>query len=192
MKLIYLDGATPLEPEELADLVPQHISNQEQLNEWEQANIIAAEHWAARKKDIISVHFIQLLHKHMFNKTWRWAGKFRHSGKSIGIDWPLIPEELKKLCDDVTYQLENKSYPPDEIAIRMHHRLVWIHPFPNGNGRHARLMADLLIMLQGRPRFSWGANQDLHHATQTRKQYVQALQLADKGDYSALIAFARS
>lgn len=192
MKIIYPEGATPLEPEEIADLIPPHISTQEQLNAWEQANILVAEQWARKKKHILSIDFIQKLHKHMFNQTWRWAGKIRLSGKNIGVDWYMILEELRKLCSDVEYQLENNPFPDDEIAIRMHHRLVWIHPFPNGNGRHARLMADLFIMQQDLPRFSWGANQNLYESTPLRKKYIEALRLADKGDYSALIAFARS
>ncbi len=192
MKFNYPEGATPIEPEEIADLIPTHITTHEQLNAWEQKNIIAAEKWGREKKDIISVHFIQQLHKQMFNETWKWAGIFRHYGKNIGVDWPIIPVELKKLCDDVNYQLENKSFSDDEIAVRLHHRLVWIHAFPNGNGRHARLMADLLIMQLGHPRFSWGINQDLYKATPIRKQYIDALKLADQGDYSKLVTFARS
>lgn len=194
MKFNYPDGATPLEYEEYLDLIPTHITTQEQLNAWEQQNIFAGEKWAQNKKIIVSVGFIQQLHKHMFDETWKWAGKFRRSGKNIGIDWHMIPVELKKLCDDVNYQLEHQSFSDDEIAIRLHHRLVWIHPFPNGNGRHARLMADLLIVKRGGKRFSWGMNQnlDLYKATPIRKQYIQALQQADKGDYDLLIAFARS
>lgn len=188
----YPDGATLLEPDELIGLIPSHITTQGQLNEWEQTNILLAEKWARRKKDILSIEFIQKLHKHMFNKTWKWAGQFRRSGKNIGIDWPMIAVELKKLCDDVRYQLENNSFNIDEIAVRMHHRLVWVHPFPNGNGRHARLMADLLIMQNGFPSFSWGANQNLYESTPIRKQYIAALKLADQGDYSELILFARS
>lgn len=192
MKLNYPEGATPLQPEELLDLIPKHIITQEQLNAWEQRNILLAEKWARKKKEIISIEFIQELHKRMFNETWKWAGKFRRSEKNIGIDWHKIPVELKKLCDDVHHQLEQASFSDDEIAVRLHYRLVWIHPFPNGNGRHARLMADLLIMQRGRPRFSWGMNQDLYKATPVRKEYIDALRLADRGDFSRLIVFARS
>lgn len=192
MKIVNPPGSTPLEPEELDQLIPYHITTQEQLNAWEQANIITAEQWASKKKNIVSVNFIKELHRRMFNKTWKWAGKFRFSGKNIGIDWHMIPEELGNLYSDVQYQLANKSFSDDEIAIRMHHRLAWIHPFPNGNGRHARLMADLLIMQRGQPRFSWGASQNLYEATPIRRKYIEALQFADRGDYSELIAFARS
>ena len=194
MKFNYPDGATPLEPEELAELMPTHITVQEQLNAWEEKNILEAQSWAFKQKNILSVEFIEKLHTRMFNHTWKWAGKFRKTEKNIGIEWFLIPTELKKLCDDINYQLTHEISSCDEIAIRLHYRLVWIHSFPNGNGRHARLMADLLITKLGQPRFSWGMQQqqDLYQATPVRKQYIDALQAADKSDYSKIIAFARS
>ncbi len=193
MKFNCPEGSTPLEPEEIFDLIPVHITAQAQLNVWEQRNILLAEQWAKKKKqNIVSVDFIQKLHKYMFDQTWKWAGKFRRSGKNIGVDFHMISIELKNLCDDVNYQLEHHSFPDDEIAIRLHHRLVWIHPFPNGNGRHARLMADLLIMQKGLPRFSWGATQDLYKITPIRQQYIESLREADRGDYSKLMDFARS
>jgi len=192
MKFSYPEGATPLEYDELADLIPQHITAQDQLNAWEQKNILFADQWARKQENIVSVDFMVQLHKHMFNQTWKWAGKFRRSMKNIGIDWHYIPIELKKLCDDAVYQLKYDTFSIDEIAVRIHHRLVWIHPFPNGNGRHGRLVADILVMKYGRHRFSWGINQDLYKATPTRKLYIEALQRADHGDYTKLLIFARS
>ena len=192
MKISHPEGATPLDAEDILALIPPHINTQEQLNAWEQRNILSAIQWAKHKRDILTITFIQQLHIHMFDETWKWAGKFRRSGKNIGVDWHMIPTELKKLCDDVIYQLDYHSFSDDEIAVRLHHRLVLIHPFPNGNGRHARLMADLLITRQGHPRFSWGMHQDLYAHNPIRKQYIKALQLADRGDYSKLIAFAQS
>ncbi len=192
MQFNYPSGSTPLELEELADLIPSHINTQEELNAWEEKNILAGQQWALKQKEIISVLFFQKLHERMFDQTWKWAGKFRISAKSIGIDWYLISSELKKLCDDVNHQLEYETFSKDEIAIRFHHRLVWVHPFPNGNGRHARLMADLLIMQQGLSRFSWGMHQDLYASSPTRRQYIEALQCADRGNYSKLITFART
>ncbi len=192
MQFNYPSGSTPLELEELADLIPFHINTQEELNAWEEKNILAGQQWALKQKEIISVLFFQKLHERMFDQTWKWAGKFRISAKSIGIDWYLISSELKKLCDDVNHQLEYETFSKDEIAIRFHHRLVWVHPFPNGNGRHARLMADLLIMQQGLSRFSWGMHRDLYASSATRRQYIEALQCADRGNYSKLITFART
>jgi Fic-DOC domain mobile mystery protein B len=192
MKFNYPEGATPLEHEELAELIPDHITTQEELNAWEERNILVAQEWAFKQKEILSVVFIKQLHEHMFNKTWKWAGQFRKSDKNIGIHWPQIYPKTKELCDDVQHQIEHNTYSKDEIAVRFHHRLVFIHPFPNGNGRHARLMADLLITQQGNQRFSWGMHQDLYKATPIRKQYIEALQRADRGDYSKLLEFVRS
>jgi len=192
MKFNYPPGSTPLEPGELAGLIPKHITTQEELNAWEEKNIIEAEPWAFKQKDILSLTFIKKLHKRMFNKTWEWAGEFRTSGKNIGVYWAQIPMKLHELCDDISYQLDHNAYSKDEIAIRFHHRLVFIHAFANGNGRHARLMADIFIVKQGGSRFTWGMHQDLTKATPIRKQYIEALQLADRGDYSKLLTFARS
>ena len=122
----------------------------------------------------------------MFNRTWKWAGKFRHSGKNIGIDWPMIPEELQKLCADVRYQLEHKSFPDDEIAVRMHHRLVSIHPFPNGNGRHARLISDMYLHAHGEPLPIWPSG-DIAREGGMRDDYLAALRAGDKNDFVPLI-----
>lgn len=192
MKFNYPIGSTPLEPDELNDLIPNHINMQSELNAWEERNILLAEPWAFKQKNILSIEFVEKLHKKMFDKTWKWAGIFRKTDKNIGVHWPQVAIKIKELCDDVCYQITNHVFSADEIAIRFHHRLVWIHPFPNGNGRHARLMADLLITQLGNKRFSWGLHQDLHTATPIRKQYIAALQLADQGNYLDLLKFVRS
>jgi len=192
MKFNYPEGSTPLEPDELSQLIPIHITTQEQLNAWEEKNILVAQRWAIRQKEILSIMFIKKLHLHMFNKTWKWAGDFRKSEKNIGIEWPYISVKIKELCDDVHYQFDHTVYSNDEIAVRFHHRLVWIHAFPNGNGRHARLMADLLIMQKGAARFSWGMHRDLYRSGEARKLYIEALKFADVGNYEKLLVFARS
>ncbi|MBL0167273.1 MAG: mobile mystery protein B [Propionivibrio sp.] len=192
MHIDYPAGATPLDADELASLIPGHIATQGELNEWEHANIVQGDQWARKqRKEILNDTFVRQLHKQMFGETWRWAGEFRKSNKNIGIDWPKISVELRKLLDDVHYQIEHASCPPDEIAVRFHHRLVAIHPFPNGNGRHARLMADLLVERLGQPRFTWGSR-SLVDAGETRQAYIAALQAADARDYAPLLAFARS
>lgn len=193
MKFSYPENATPLDLDEIAALIPKHITTQEELNAWEEKNILNAERWASKKKDILSISFIKELHFQMFNKTWGWAGQFRiSSSKNIGIDWHLISSNVKNLCDNIKYQLDHEIFSKDEIAIRFHHQLVWIHSFPNGNGRHARLISDLLIKLHGRQRFSWGGRQDLSKSCEVRRQYIEALRSADRGDYSKLIIFART
>jgi len=175
INLDYPPGATPLDADELASLIPGHITTQGELNEWEQLNIAQGENRARKhRKEILNEAFLRQLHKQMFGETWKWAGEFRKTDKNIGVDWHKTGVELKKLLDDVHFQIEHASYPPDEIAVRFHHRLVAIHPFPNGNGRHARLMADLLVERLGQPRFTWGqrslTNGSLVDASETRQQ----------------------
>ena len=145
MKFNYPIGATPLNSDEVVDLIPSHITTQEELNAWEEKNILSAEPWAFKQKNLLSIDCIKKFHQRMFDKTWKWAGQFRKSEKNIGIHWSKIAIELQKLCDDVKYQIDHHVFSNDEIAIRFHHRLVSIHAFSNGNGRHARLMADMLI-----------------------------------------------
>ncbi|MBI1360375.1 MAG: mobile mystery protein B [Alphaproteobacteria bacterium] len=186
------DAATPLEPEERAQLIPTYITMRAQLNEAEQINITEADDWAfARKRDVLSERFLQNLHKRMFRKVWRWAGTFRTTERNIGVAAYKIGVDLRTLLDDVRYWIDNATYPPDEIAVRFHHRLVWIHPFPNGNGRHARMAADLLAIALGCPRFTWGSA-NLVEAAETRAEYVAALKAADNHDIEPLLAFARS
>ncbi|MDB5809796.1 MAG: toxin, Fic family [Betaproteobacteria bacterium] len=189
----YPPGSTPLDPDEAAGLIPGHIATQGQLNEWEMANILRGEAWAFSRKhdDMLSPKFIRFLHKKLFEDTWEWAGKYRTTAKSIGIDAAQIGLELSKLCKDVECQLKYRSYPPDELAARFHHRLTWIHPFPNGNGRFSRTMADLLMVQNEEPRFSWGAS-DIISKGNVRTKYIAALKAADVKDYGPLLEFLRS
>jgi Fic-DOC domain mobile mystery protein B len=148
MEFEYPPGATPLDPDESTGLVPKHIVNQADLNAWEQANIFQADRWAVRqtKRDLLDEGFVRDLHRQMFDKTWVWAGTFRKSNKNIGVDWTQVSVKLRDLLDNTRYQLAHEVFAPYELAVRFHHQLVWIHAFANGNGRHARLMADLLAM----------------------------------------------
>jgi len=188
----YLPGATPLDADELACLIPRHITTHGELNEWEQLNILQGEAWARRqRKDILNEGFVLQLHKQMFGETWSWAGNFRKSEKNIGAEWQQVGVKLHDLLNDGHYQIDHATYPPDEIATRFHHRLVAIHPFPNGNGRHARMMADLLIQKLDQPRFTWGSK-SLSEATETRSRYIAALRAADGGNIQPLLAFVRS
>ena len=195
MKFVYPHGATPLDPDEIEGLKPTHITTQNELNEWEQDNIIDAELWAFAKnynyQKILTIEFIKKIHQKMFNQTWKWSGKFRQSMKSIGMDAAQNSVELKKLLNDVVYQIQNKTYSIDEIAYRFHHRLVKIHPFPNGNGRHARLTTDMLLISLNHPRFSWGAK-NITNPGETRSAYLAALKSADRNDYQLLSQFVKS
>lgn len=186
------DNATPLTPEETRELIPTHIAYRRELNEAEQENIARAQDWAlGRRRDPLTEKFVKDLHLHMFGDVWRWAGKFRASERNIGIAFYEIRVALRDLLDDTKAWIQYKSYPPDEIAVRLHHRLVQIHPFPNGNGRHSRLMADLLAMSLGGERFSWGSA-SLQEAGAIRERYIAALQAADNHDIGPLLAFART
>ena len=186
------DASNPLTEEELAELIPSYISLPHELNDAEQANILEAEEWAfTRKRDVLDERFLDNLHKRMFGRVWRWAGQYRRSGKNVGIDAYLIPQELRQLLDNCRFWIENATYKPDEIAARLHHKLVWIHLYPNGNGRHARLAADLLLVALGQPRFTWGSV-NLVDAGKTRHVYVEALRAADHHDIAPLLEFVRS
>lgn len=193
MQFEYAPRATPIDPDEALDLIPKHISTQADLNAWEEMNIVEGANWIARQKIIqgLDEGLVREMHSRMFNKTWLWAGTFRKSAKSIGIDWTQIAVALKNLLDNTAYQIENQAVPIDEIVVRFHHQLLLIHAFPNGNGRHARLIADALIVNLGGKRFSWGGNTSIATPGLTRQNYLSALRAADKGDITPLMLFAR-
>jgi Fic-DOC domain mobile mystery protein B len=188
-----MTGATPLDPDEAAGLVPTHIATREQLDEWEAENIHEGERWAAslRRRDLFDDAFLRKLHQRMFGRTWRWAGAYRRTEKNIGLAPERIAVEVRQLLGDLRAQIASAVEPIDRIAARFHHRLVSIHPFANGNGRHARLMTDLVLEAQGAERFSWGEG-DLVHPSTARAQYIAALRAADSGDYEPLFGFVRS
>ncbi len=194
MKSDLPDSATPLNTEETAGLLPTHITTRAELDRWEQQNIMDANRWVMRNKPkaILTETFVRKLHRRMFCDVWKWAGQFRSGEKNLGVHPWQITEEIHKLCQDTQYWIEQNTYPPDETAIRFHHRLVSIHPFPNGNGRHARLMADLIAeALFHRPRFSWG-RANLSESGRDRQAYIEALHKADHHEIEPLIQFARS
>ena len=187
------DGNTPLSPEELADLIP-NLATKEELNEWERENILRAREWALGDRsaapDLASDAYVRKLHQKMFDQTWKWAGEYRRSEKNMGTPFREIREHLMALFGDVRYWIENSTYPPDEIAVRFHHRLVLIHPFPNGNGRHARLIADVIAMKLGRAALTWGSA-NLIKEGEARARYLEAIRAADHGDIQLLLQFAR-
>jgi len=188
------EGNTPLSPEELADLIPS-LATKEELNEWERENNLEARSWAIEDRtsplDIPSDAYVRKLHKKMFDQTWKWAGEYRRTEKNIGVPVHEVRERFRVLCGDVRYWIENNTYPPDEIAIHFHHRLTFIHPFPNGNGRHARLIADILVVKLGRPAFSWGSA-NLVKEVDARTKYLDVVRAADNDDIQPLLTFSRS
>ena len=194
MQFEYPIGATPIDVDEAVGLIPTHICTQADLNAWEELNIIEGANWIFRQKILqkLDEGLVRELHRRMFNQTWSWAGTFRKSGKSIGVDWTQIAVALKNLLDNTRYQIENKTMPIDEIVVRFHHQLVLIHAFPNGNGRHARLIADALIINLGGEKFSWGSNSSNTTPSLTRQRYLLALRAADNHDVVPLLEFARA
>jgi Fic-DOC domain mobile mystery protein B len=187
--------ATPLEPEERLGLKQTWITSRRDLNDAEQENIVKGSAWGRGRrqkkiKDLLTDAFARTLHKRMLGDVWDWAGTYRLTERNIGIVAHRIPNDITMMFDDVRYWVDHETYPPDEMAVRLHHRLVAIHPFPNGNGRHARLLADLLIERLGGQSFTWGGG-TLHDVGELRAAYIAALKAADDHDINPLLEFAR-
>jgi Fic-DOC domain mobile mystery protein B len=196
LDLIYNDGQTPLDEDEKEGLLIKSIATRGELDEFEQQNIEDAIQWSLTRKfkseQILSETFILALHKRMYKNVWRWAGEYRKTNKNIGVDKLEIPVALRSLIDDASYWLENNVYEADEFALRFKHRLVCIHCFPNGNGRHSRMIADIIIeKIYQLPVFSWGSK-SLADENDSRKNYLIAIRKADKGDLELLLKFARA
>ena len=186
-------NATPLEPDEHEGLLQTWITYRRELNEAEQTNVAAGTVWAwrVRRRDLLTEQFLRQLHKRLFGDVWAWAGEFRRTERNIGVEPVRIPVDLRMAFDDARYWIEHETFPPDEIAVRLHCRLVAIHPFPNGNGRTTRLIGDLMAARLGREAFTWG-KQNLTEISETRAKYIAALLAADTHDIEPLLQFARS
>lgn len=186
----YPEGATPLDPDEMDGLKHPHVATREELDHLEQANIQQGIEWMrkSRRIDLLSESYVCELHRKLFGEVWAWAGTFRRTEKNIGIDPIQIPTELRKLLGDMKFWMDHKTFPATEAVIRFHHRLVYIHLFPNGNGRHARIMADaILLKLYQQSPIDWTGGYNLQEMNDRRKHYIQALKAADNSDYQPLI-----
>ena len=190
--LVDPDGATPLDVDEKEGLCFVHITTRGELDQLEQANIVEGLQWLKKQNntDVLSEGFVRNLHKRLFGQVWKWAGCFRKTEKNIGVEPIQIAIQLRQLLDDTRYWIEHETYPPMEIAARFHHKLVLIHPFPNGNGRHARIMADsILTKLMDAPAIDWAGGYKLENMNERRDQYIVALRAADKDDFTKLFEF---
>jgi len=188
------DAATPLTEEESQGLIPSWVTTRPELNAVEAQNIAQATQWAfgKSKRHWLSDKALRDLHRRMFGNVWSWAGRFRQTERNIGVSPYQIAPELRVLLEDTLFWITHDTWPTEEIAVRFHHRLVAIHPFPNGNGRHARLATDLLLVHHlAQPVFSWGQRNNKPPET-TRLQYIEALRAADAKQYDALLTFVRS
>ena len=189
------DDATPLSGEEQLALIPS-LSARAELNQLERLNINDARVWAMRKsvlrrQDLLSDVFARELHRRMFNQVWQWAGRYRTTEKNLGWEVHRLAEGVRNVCDDAKAWLEHSTYPLPEAAVRLHHQLVVIHPWPNGNGRHARLMADIVIAARGGEELTWGAGAEIGTGGDVRQHYIDAVRQADQGNYAPLLAFAQ-
>ena len=186
------EGATPLDPDERQGLKFGHVTTRGELDELEQANIEQGLAWVSRRRggSIFDDAFIRSLHRKLFGDVWTWAGQYRLTEKNIGVDPLQVPVQLRVLLDDARYQAEHSVFPPLEAAARFHHRMVQIHPFPNGNGRHARVAADILLEeIYDHPPIEWASGFDLQADNERRNAYIAALRAADRGDSGLLLAF---
>lgn len=188
----YPDGATPLGPDDLDGLKFKHVTTRGELDQLEQAGITEGLKWLDKQKnpDVLSEAFVLELHKRLFGRVWKWAGTFRRTEKNIGVDPIQVAIQLRQLLGDARYWVEHDTYSPKELAARFHHKLVFIHPFPNGNGRHARIMVDaVLTKLLDEPAIDWAGGYRLEAMNERRDQYIAALRAADGHDISALLKF---
>jgi len=189
------DGSTPLDPDEMAGLLFKHVTTRGELDQLEQANIDEGMQWLKKQKspDVLTEDFARALHKKLFGKVWMWAGDFRKTEKNIGVDPFQVAIQLRQLLDNARYWIEHDTYPPIEMAARFHHKLVYIQPFSNGNGRHARIMADaILTKLMDEPAIDWAGGYKLEKMNERRDQYIAALRSADGHDFTALLEFVRA
>jgi Fic-DOC domain mobile mystery protein B len=190
------DGATPIDDEDLAGLIPDFVATRSDLNQVEYENIARALPWATRRAragrpyELLQTSFLFALHRRMFSDVWRWAGTQRRRETNLGIEPGLIGEQLATFFADASYWHHENVFDSDERAIRIHYRLVCIHPFPNGNGRCTRLMADLYRIAIGLPPFNWGTAR-LDSPGNARDAYISALVAAPNDDCASLIRFAR-
>ena len=190
------DHATELGAEERLELIPS-LTTRAELNEVERLQINAARVWALRaaalrRPDLLTDSFARELHQRMFHQVWRWAGRFRTANKNLGWEFHRVTEGVRHAFDDAQAWLDHDAYPLAEAAVRLHHRLFVIHPWPNGNGRHARLMADIVVASRQGKDLTWGARADLAGLGDVRNRYLVALRRADAGDFVPLLAFAQS
>jgi len=190
-------GQTPLDEDEKDGLLIETVSTRGELDEFEQKNIEKAVQWTISKTfkvdTILTEQFVKEVHSRMFNEVWGWAGEFRHTNKNIGVDWTRIAMHLKQILDNTRFWIQHRTFSEDEVAIRLSHGLVQVHPFPNGNGRHSRLCADILVAhVYDKEPFAWGGAVRLSTEGEMRRRYLDGIRKADNGDWTDLMKFARS
>lgn len=191
-------NTTSLSDDDLSGLIPKFIATRADLNLAEQNNIESATLWAFGSRritipdEMLTSTFSDQIHRRMFGDVWQWAGQQRMRHTNIGVEPHQIPTQMRLLFDDAKYWNEHLIYPSDELAVRLHHRLVSVHPYVNGNGRHSRFMADLYLHVIGEPRLTWGQHREIDSDLEIRRTYIAGLKAADGGNISPLLDFAHS
>lgn len=190
-----LDGETA--GDDTSGLILTHLTTRTERNAAE-AHIISLAYdkyiFEARRKKQgarwFTNEFICAVHRDMFGSIWDWAGKYRTDNLNIGVDWRLISEQIHLLCDDFLYwDSTTSTMTVLEVAARLQNRLTKIHPFRNGNGRHARLITDIFFYSRRHPLPEWPQTHLMSEGHQIRELYIAAMQKADQGDFSSLIRF---
>ena len=190
-----IDDATPLDDISGLKLPSSRVYTLKEVYEAEANNIALAtlKYLSAppsKKIAPFTYEWLQQLHYEMFGNVWEWAGKFRSCELSIGIKAYQVPTALKELADDIAFWDKHKTYDIYEVAARLHHRAVQIHPFQNGNGRWSRMLANIYLRQNGSMPVKWQENL-LSKENTKRDEYIQALKNADSGNYAKLIAMHR-
>ncbi|HXQ81690.1 MAG TPA: mobile mystery protein B [Opitutaceae bacterium] len=189
-------GSGPIAPKEAALLLPS-LSTRAQLDEIERLRINAARVWAMRgavlrRGDLLTEAFVRDLHRRMFGGIWRGAGRYRTNEGGKGWEARRIPGGVRMFLDDAEGWIRFSTYPVHEAAVRLHHRLRSIQPWSNGNGRHARLLADIVVASQGEEPLTWGSRSDPAGSPRAGARYLDAIRAADSGGMERLVDFARS
>lgn len=193
MKIDLVYGQTPLGPDDLAGLIPK-LTTVGELNQFEAANIAEAMAWLEFRdfsvSDVLNATFLHQLHRRMLGKTWKWAGEQRIRELNYGVDPSEVNPQLAQLIDNVKFWDESKTFPVKEIAARLHHGLTWVHFYRNGNGRHARLVAEIYLTAKQATPFSWRGS-SLVADDEKRREYIASLREADqKSTFERLLKFA--
>lgn len=185
------DGHTLVPDDELEHLKLSYIRTRGELNAAEQAGI--ARVYASRRRPtldrLLDDLYLRRLHRRMYDQVWDWAGRYRLVDTNIGIDPPQIPAAVRDLVAGAKMWFDGGD--PSVEAVRLYHRLVFIHPFVNGNGRFSRLAAHFAGRALDIEPFTWGASLGLDTTT-LRRRHLEALWAADAGDLDPLIVFSRS
>ncbi len=186
-------GATPLD--DISGLKLSWVQQLRDLNRAEAENISQAQKKYLEKSiddpsKWFNPTFLRKIHMTMFGDVWDWAGRWRKSITNIGIKPQFIPMKLSELCAQViSWGTGSAKMTYLERSARIHHQLVSIHPFENGNGRFSRLVADRYLLAYRCTHPIWPSHLGING--EIRDRYILSLKAADRGDYLPMIQLMR-